>query len=248
MSDFDDANVDKDLLSQIFSNDGSGSIEDIIKDDLFEDSSREKQETVLEEEASEQDTTEELPEDVPAEPELMEAAEEETAGDEEEKEEKPSEDSDAQNEGYDEMTVIARGTSINGGVSSNGSLKILGNIEGDVDCLGQLYIYGKVSGNVTGSEVVIKTDRLNGNIECEGELKIEVGTVIIGDVSGAAAVIAGAVKGNIDVNGPVTIDSTAIIKGNITAKSIQVNNGAVVDGYCSLNYAGVALDDIFAEK
>jgi len=41
------------------------------------------------------------------------------------------------------------------------------------------------------------------------------------------------------------IDSTAIIKGNIKAKSVQVNNGAVIDGYCSLAYADVDLDNIF---
>ena len=49
------------------------------------------------------------------------------------------------------------------------------------------------------------------------------------------------------MNGHVIVDSTAIVQGNIKAKSIQVNNGAVVDGYCSLNYAGVNLEDFFAE-
>ena len=41
------------------------------------------------------------------------------------------------------------------------------------------------------------------------------------------------------------IDSTAIIKGNVKAKAVQMNNGAVLEGFCSLSYAAVDIDDIF---
>ena len=69
--------------------------------------------------------------------------------------------------------------------------------------------------------------------------------MIIGDIAASSGVIAGAVKGEIDVKGPVVIDSTAIIKGNVKAKSVQMNNGAVLEGFCSLSYAAVGIDDIF---
>jgi cytoskeletal protein CcmA (bactofilin family) len=95
---------------------------------------------------------------------------------------------------------------------------------------------------------MIDTKRLEGNIISEGSIEVASGTVVIGDICGTSATIAGAVKGNVDVNGPVIIDTTAIVKGSIKAKSIQVNTGAVVDGYCSLNYAGVDLDEFFEEK
>ncbi|MFW5669777.1 MAG: polymer-forming cytoskeletal protein, partial [Acetivibrio ethanolgignens] len=70
--------------------------------------------------------------------------------------------------------------------------------------------------------------------------------IVVGDISGTSAVIAGAVKGEVDVNGPVIVDSTAIVKGNINAKSVQINNGAVLDGYCSLSYSDVDLDNFFS--
>ena len=124
----------------------------------------------------------------------------------------------------------------------------MGVITGDVECQGKVSIIGQVSGNVIASEVYVSTQRLEGSLSSEGTVKIGVGTVILGDIDATSAYIAGAVKGDIDVNGHVEVDSTAIIKGNIKAKSIQVNNGAVVDGYCSLNYAGVNLDDFFDEK
>jgi cytoskeletal protein CcmA (bactofilin family) len=145
----------------------------------------------------------------------------------------------------DDVTIITKGTTITGNISSDGSLDIKGIITGDVECLGKLSITGKIVGNSSASEVYVNTERLEGGIISEGSVKIGLGTVVIGDITATSGVIAGAVKGEIDVNGPIVIDSTAIIKGNIKAKSIQVNNGAVVEGFCSLSYAAVDVDNIF---
>ena len=145
----------------------------------------------------------------------------------------------------DEVTVISKGTTINGSISSDGSLDIMGNITGDVECLGKLSITGKIIGNSTAAEVYINTERLEGSVNSEGSVKVGLGTVVVGDIIGTSGVIAGAVKGEIDINGPIVIDSTAIIKGNIKAKSVQINNGAVIEGFCSLSYSDVDLDNVF---
>jgi len=143
------------------------------------------------------------------------------------------------------VTVITKGTTINGSIISDCSLDVMGTINGDIECLGKLTISGKVTGNAMAAEVYVNTDRLEGNITSEGSVKIGLGTVIIGDITASSGVIAGAVKGEIDVKGPVVIDSTAIIKGNVKAKSVQMNNGAVLEGFCSLAYASVEIDNIF---
>ena len=60
------------------------------------------------------------------------------------------------------------------------------------------------------------------------------------------------VKGDIDVQGPVVLDSSAIVMGNIKSKSVQINNGAVIEGMCSQCYADVSptsfFDDYKPEK
>ncbi len=145
----------------------------------------------------------------------------------------------------DDVTVITKGTTINGSISSDGSLEINGTINGDVECLGKLSITGKVVGNSSASEVYVNTERLEGSITSEGSIKVGLGTVIIGDIVATSGVIAGAIKGEVDINGPIVIDSTAIIKGNIKAKSVQINNGAVIEGFCSLSYSSVDVDNIF---
>ena len=144
-----------------------------------------------------------------------------------------------------EVTVITKGTTINGGIKSDTSLVVKGTIEGDVECEGKLTITGKVAGNTIASEIYVNTPRLEGDINSRGIVKIDVGTVVIGSISCTSVLVAGAVKGNIEVNGPVIVDSTAVVKGDIKAKSIQINSGAVIDGHCSLAYADVDLDSFF---
>lgn len=143
------------------------------------------------------------------------------------------------------VSIISKGTVIDGNITSNGSLEIMGNVNGDIKCLGKLTVTGKVAGNVTASEVDVNTERLEGSISSQNSVKIGLGTVVIGDVVGTSAIIAGAVKGEVNVNGPVVIDSTAIIMGNIKAKALQINNGAIVEGFCSLAYSDINLDNVF---
>ena len=246
MSNFDDANVDKELLNQIFADEGEDAEADALLDELLNGTESEAAEA-----------------DKPAEAEEKEAQEAPAA---EEKKSEPAkefsfggdrENDSVRKEAMDKMdgeragglvTTITGGTTINGGISSDGSLEVMGSIIGDVECQGKVAIVGSVSGNVIASEIYVSTERLEGSLSSEGVVKIGVGTIVVGDVDATSAYIAGAVKGNIDVNGDVVVDSTAIIKGDIKAKSVQMNNGAVVDGYCSLNYAGVDLDSFFADK
>lgn len=228
------------------------------KDDLFTVVSEDEQEEVdmellnslMEDDSlvdSENQEVQEAEEETDEE-ETVEAEETEEAEEEEKKEasaeEKPH-SLDRSTPDTEGVTVITKGTTINGSIISDCSLDVMGTINGDIECLGKLTISGKVKGNATAVEVYVNTDRLEGNIDSEGSVKIGIGTVIIGDISASSGVIAGAVKGEIDVKGPVVIDSTAIIKGNVKAKSVQMNNGAVLEGFCSLTYAAVDIDDIF---
>lgn len=146
------------------------------------------------------------------------------------------------------VTVITKGTTINGSIISDCSLKVMGTVIGDIECQGKLSISGKITGNSIASEIEINSKRLEGSVNSEGNIKIEPGTVVIGDITASSGQIAGAVKGEVDINGPVILDTTAIVKGNVKAKSVQMNNGAVLEGFCSLTYASVDIDDVFEEK
>lgn len=148
-------------------------------------------------------------------------------------------------ENNDVVTRITKGTTVNGGIITDGSVEIMGTVNGDVECLGKLTISGTVRGNCTAAEVDLSAERLLGSIVSEGSVKISRNTVVIGNLTAASAVIAGAVKGDIDVTGAVMIDCTAVVKGNIKAKSVQVNDGAVIEGFCSLTDVSASIDNLF---
>ncbi len=139
----------------------------------------------------------------------------------------------------DEVAVVTAGMKIVGDVTSDGSLEVVGMVKGNIDIWGKLNIAGTVNGNSKAMEVYAENARINGEITSEGSVKIGQSSVIIGNIYATSAVIAGAVKGDIDVQGPVILDTTAIVMGNIKSKSVQINNGAVIEGMCSLAYADV---------
>ena len=94
---------------------------------------------------------------------------------------------------------------------------------------------------VTPTDTAIITSKMSivGDVTSSGSVKIGQSSVVIGNIFAASAVIAGSVKGDIDVQGPVILDASAIVMGNIKSKSVQINNGAVIEGMCSQCYADV---------
>lgn len=148
----------------------------------------------------------------------------------------------------DETAVITAGLSVTGDLSSIGSIDVFGSVTGNVACRGKLTVSGTISGNSKANEIFANSAQVDGNMEAKGSVKIGQGTVIVGNISATSAVIAGAVKGDIDVHGPVIIDSTAIIVGDIKSKTVQINNGATIDGRCSQCYADVNTASIFDIK
>lgn len=139
----------------------------------------------------------------------------------------------------DETSSITAGMTINGDVMSEGSLDLIGCVNGNIDILGKLNVTGYVNGNSKAAEIFADNAKINGEISSEGAVKIGASSVVIGNICATSAVIAGAVKGDIDVKGPVILDTSAIVMGNIKSKSVQINNGAVIEGMCSQCYAEV---------
>ena len=123
----------------------------------------------------------------------------------------------------DEVAVLTASTIINGNIATEGNLNIT----------------GAVQGNSQAAEIYAEGAKIVGELRSNGSVKVGQSTVIIGSIFASSAVVAGAVKGDIDVKGPVILDSSAIVMGDIKSKSVQINNGAVVEGMCSQCYADV---------
>lgn len=145
----------------------------------------------------------------------------------------------------EDTTYVTKGTKITGSISTEGGIDLIGTVEGDVECKGKLIVGGCVKGNVVAGEVYANAARIEGETKSDGSVKIGVGTVVVGNIIASSAVIAGAVNGDIDVKGPVIVDSTAVIMGNIKSRSVQINNGAVIEGFCSQCYSEIDVKSFF---
>jgi cytoskeletal protein CcmA (bactofilin family) len=163
------------------------------------------------------------------------------AKEEEEKDQKMQNNEDI----LDETAVITVGMVITGDVASMGSMDLMGQVDGNISVKGKLNITGVVNGNAEAGEVYADEAKVNGEIVSTGTIKVGSNSVIIGNITATCAVIAGAVKGDIDVRGPVVLDTSAIVMGNIKSKSVQINNGAVIEGLCSQCYADVSPTKFF---
>ncbi len=147
----------------------------------------------------------------------------------------------------EETAGITAGMKIRGDISSQGSLDVIGAIEGNIDILGKLNITGTIDGASKAADVYAEKARINGDVHSSASIKIGQNSIIIGNIYASSAVIAGAVKGDIDVKGPVILDTSAIVMGNIKSKSVQINNGAVIEGLCSQCYADVSPSSFFED-
>ncbi len=145
----------------------------------------------------------------------------------------------------DETAVITAGLKVEGNFDGLGSIDIFGTVIGDINCRGKLTVGGTVKGNSHAGEVFANDAKIEGDILARGAVKIGQNTVIVGNINGTSAVIAGAIKGDIDVKGPVIIDSTAIVSGDIKSKTVQINNGATIDGRCTQCYSDIDMESIF---
>lgn len=146
-----------------------------------------------------------------------------------------------------DTAVITSGMTITGDVSSSGNMDLIGSINGNIEILGKLNVTGNINGNSSAAEIYAESAQINGEIKSKGSVKIGQSSVVIGNIFATSAVIAGAVKGDIDVHGPVILDTSAIVMGNIKSKSVQINNGAVIEGMCSQCYADISPTSFFSD-
>lgn len=97
------------------------------------------------------------------------------------------------------------------------------NIRGSMNFSGGIRLDGRLQGNLT------LTDGAYGSLIMGPKSKIS------GDIKTDTAIIAGEVKGNIEVQEFLELHSTAIVNGDIIYGDIEIHAGATVNGNITKN-------------
>ncbi len=92
------------------------------------------------------------------------------------------------------------------------------NVEGDFASEGNIVVKGTVSGSVFTSK----------------HLTVEMGAKIMANVRAGSATIAGEVKGNMKIKESLELVSTSRVVGDIDAKNLKIESGALLYGKVSM--------------
>lgn len=127
-------------------------------------------------------------------------------------------------------TVIAPGTIIRGTVESEGNVEVYGEVQGDITTAQDLTLKGKVLGNATGGNVEASGLQMVGNIVASGIATIDSGSEVEGDVTVESMTLNGKIWGDVKVSTLLSLESSAVISGHVSADKLAVSEGAIIQG------------------
>ncbi len=91
-----------------------------------------------------------------------------------------------------------------------------------------------IDGQFKASENVRLDGLIKGEVKCDKRLVIGEKGRIEGTLNTQDGIIMGTIEGEVKVHGTLTLKSTALIKGKIRAKFMEVDEGARYIGECSI--------------
>ena len=129
-----------------------------------------------------------------------------------------------------EVAVISSTTKIEGNITTDGSIVVNGDVQGNVTTKGNLVLSGNTTGEIYCNSILVETAESNSDIIAEENIIVAEGTVINGNINCRNISISGSICGDVTATGCVILKATANVKGDITAKQIGIECGAVVNG------------------
>lgn len=127
-------------------------------------------------------------------------------------------------------TRINRDASIHGDLELSGDLNLSGKIIGNITCCGNVYADGVIEGNVSACNIILNNAKITGNIECQETLELHDDTSITGDIVCTTLSCEGSIHGDIHAENEILLLSNAVVEGNVVAKYLQSERGAVLKG------------------
>lgn len=98
----------------------------------------------------------------------------------------------------------------------------------------------EITGSMKCSGGVKLAGKLNGDLTCAGDVLVEKGAAIKGNVAAASIVVIGMIKGNITAKERIELKGTARVAGDIKAKRLVVEEGVILVGKSEISPSDTA--------
>jgi cytoskeletal protein CcmA (bactofilin family) len=85
-------------------------------------------------------------------------------------------------------------------------------------------------GNIRGAGQFVVSGEVHGDGELDGGLNLAVTGVWNGHIQAHHAIVAGKITGGLAVRDRLEVGYTAVIHGRVTARTVAIARGAIVDG------------------
>jgi len=128
-----------------------------------------------------------------------------------------------------EVSVVGRGTRIEGTVVAAGSLRVEGEVKGLITAEGDVSLspQGRVEANI---EAITLAGQVTGDLTAKGDVSLPADSRLDGNIRAHNADVGGVVKGNIVGKGKVGLGPRARVEGDITSKALAIVEGTVFIG------------------
>jgi len=103
-----------------------------------------------------------------------------------------------------------------------------------------------VIGNIRGTGLFVVSGEIHGDGELQGGLNLSVTGSWHGFIQAQQAVVAGKIIGGLSVKDKLEIGYTAVIRGKVSARTVAIAKGAIVDGEIEVTSDAPVLE--FEEK
>ncbi len=90
------------------------------------------------------------------------------------------------------------------------------------------------NGNLSAPETIRIDGTINGDCTCEGNLILGTDGVIKGNICAQNVTLSGKVTGDIKAHSKLELFSTARLTGDITARSLIIDENALFEGRCTM--------------
>jgi cytoskeletal protein CcmA (bactofilin family) len=88
----------------------------------------------------------------------------------------------------------------------------------------------RITGDVEAPGALVMCGQVRGDGDVKGPLSVAAGARWDGEVHARSGVIAGTISGTIRVDEKLEIRATAVIRGRVTARTLAIAKGAVIEG------------------
>lgn len=119
---------------------------------------------------------------------------------------------------------------ITGTIESRSDVNIYGTMKGNVTTEADMIVNGTLIGDVRCRGLYMDGGRIQGKAICTGDVVLENGAMILGDLSCQGLSSNGRIRGDIRADGLVSLRESAVCFGNISADHISMLDGAVLNG------------------